>query len=119
MRIQPDEIKLQHFKKSTVGGYRTDEVSAFLDVLSDDYREIADENRRLNERVAELEKKLAEAQRADTPPLQVSESDAVVEEAQARAGRGWPAVQPGVDLGLYDGATLITIGPPRRGQIEQ
>lgn len=56
--ISCDEIKNISFRKSLFGGYKPQEVDAFLDDIQTSYEEILRENRNLSLNVQKLEKQL-------------------------------------------------------------
>lgn len=49
--LTPDVIQKKEFEQSVLGGYRRDEVDAFLDEVEADYRKLYDENKDLIEKL--------------------------------------------------------------------
>lgn len=49
--LTPDAIQSKEFEQSVLGGYRRDEVDAFLDELEEDYRKLYTENNELVEKL--------------------------------------------------------------------
>lgn len=64
MRLSPLDIKKQEFNRG-FRGFEEEEVSAFLQMLADQWDEVLEESRRLESRVAELENKLQHYQRVE------------------------------------------------------
>lgn len=53
-----DDIKYATFRKSTIGGYRTDDVDAFIDDIQDSFQDLLDQNRELEKKLEKLSKQL-------------------------------------------------------------
>ena len=49
--LKPDVIQEKEFEQSVLGGYRRDEVDAFLDEVEADYRSLYTENNELVEKL--------------------------------------------------------------------
>lgn len=64
MRLSPLDIKKQEFNRG-FRGFEEEEVSAFLQMLADQWDEVLEENRKLESRVSELENKLQHYQRVE------------------------------------------------------
>lgn len=59
MKISPIEIKQKTFERQNLGGYKREEVHAFLLLLSQEWEKIFEENREYKIRVELLEKEIA------------------------------------------------------------
>ena len=59
MRITPLDIRKQEFRK-TMRGLDGDEVYAFLTTVADEYEAVLSDNKRIRERIVELEERLQE-----------------------------------------------------------
>ncbi|MBN2070901.1 MAG: DivIVA domain-containing protein [Candidatus Krumholzibacteriota bacterium] len=59
MRITPLDIRKQEFRK-TMRGLDSDEVYAFLTTVADEYEAVLSDNKKLRERIVELEERLRE-----------------------------------------------------------
>ncbi len=53
-----DDIKYATFRKSTIGGYRTDDVDTFIDDIQDSFQDLLDQNRELEKKLEKLSKQL-------------------------------------------------------------
>ncbi|MBU8920549.1 MAG: DivIVA domain-containing protein [Bacteroidales bacterium] len=65
MRITPLDIRKQEFKK-TMRGLDSDEVYAFLNTVAEEYETVLSDNKRLRERIVELEERLKEFKSMET-----------------------------------------------------
>jgi cell division initiation protein len=59
MRITPLDIRKQEFRK-TMRGLDTDEVYAFLNTVAEEYEAVLSDNKKLRERIVDLEERLKE-----------------------------------------------------------
>jgi DivIVA domain-containing protein len=100
MKLTPLDIRKQDFEKS-LRGYDTAEVRNFLDIVATQWEEIADERRRLEDKVADLKNKLEHYERVEEAlqeALQTArdsaedkvknaerEAELIIEEAKAEA----------------------------------
>ncbi|MEO0198161.1 MAG: DivIVA domain-containing protein [candidate division WOR-3 bacterium] len=89
MRLTPLEIRRATFKVK-FRGYDQDEVLTFLEMVSNEFEKIIQENERLKERILVIEKKLAEYQELEESLkkalfLAQQSSDQVIANAQERA----------------------------------
>ncbi len=64
MKLTPLDIRKQDFSRG-FRGFEEDEVRAFLETLADQWQDVADESRRLEERIRELELKLVHYQKVE------------------------------------------------------
>jgi cell division initiation protein len=64
MKLSPLEIRKQEFKRG-FRGFDADEVEAFLNMLSSQWQDILDENRRMDDRIRDLESKLSHYERVE------------------------------------------------------
>jgi DivIVA domain-containing protein len=64
MKLTPLDIRKQEFEKS-LRGYDTSEVRNFLDIVATQWEEIADERRRLEDKVSDLKNKLEHYERVE------------------------------------------------------
>ena len=96
-----DDIKYATFRKSTIGGYRTDDVDTFIDDVQDSFQNLLDQNQALEEKLEKLSRqvegykededafkkaflkaeKLSEASVRDAK----SKANSIIEEAKAEA----------------------------------
>ncbi len=65
MRITPLDIRKQEFKK-TMRGLDSDEVYAFLTTVAEEYETVLSDNKRLRERIVEIEDRLKEFKNMET-----------------------------------------------------
>lgn len=89
MRLTPLEIRRATFKVK-FRGFDQDEVLTFLEIISNEFEKIIQENERLKERILVIEKKLAEYQDLEESLkkalfLAQQSSDQVITNAQERA----------------------------------
>ena len=85
-----DEIRNIDFVKSTFGGYRQSDVELFLDEIADDVQRLQNENRELNRKCAELQRKIEDFQGSETSLQSILMSaqklaDSIVAEAKDTA----------------------------------
>ncbi|GAB4331597.1 MAG: hypothetical protein Kow0037_08340 [Calditrichia bacterium] len=64
MKLTPLDIRKQEFKK-TLRGFDTIEVQTFLEMVAEEYEALLEENKRLNNRVIELDTKLKDYQETE------------------------------------------------------
>jgi len=65
MRVTPLDIRKQEFRK-TMRGLDADEVYAFLNTVADEYEIVLSDNKKLRERIVELEERLKEYKNIET-----------------------------------------------------
>lgn len=65
MRITPLDIRKQEFRK-TMRGLDTDEVYAFLTTVAEEYEAVLSDNKKLRERIVDLEGRLQEFKKIET-----------------------------------------------------
>jgi|SRR5690554_1009214 len=100
MKLSPEDIKRQEFKKS-VRGFDRDEVIAFLEKLADDIKNLLDENEKLKAEIENLNQKLSDyrklekniqdtlskAQESSTKTIEAARKQAnlIIQEAEIKA----------------------------------
>lgn len=57
-----DDIKYATFRKSTIGGYRTDDVDNFIDDIQDSYKDLLSQKDDMEGRISELQEQLKKYQ---------------------------------------------------------
>jgi len=65
MRVTPLDIRKQEFRK-TMRGLDADEVYAFLNTVAEEYEIVLSDNKKLRERIVELEERLKEYKKIET-----------------------------------------------------
>ena len=85
-----DEIRSVDFVKAAFGGYRQTDVEIFLDEIADDMQKLQNENKELNRKCAELQRRIEDFQGSETSLQSILMSaqklaDSIVAEAKATA----------------------------------
>ena len=64
MKLTPLDIRKQEFRKS-LRGFDPIEVQTFLDMVGEEYEQLLEDNKKLNNRIIELETKLTDFQETE------------------------------------------------------
>lgn len=85
-----EELRNVAFRKANIGGYRVEDVDAFIDRIEETFNAMAQDNRAAKQKVRDLETKLAECKSREDSIGQVllnaqRQADSVVHEAEQKA----------------------------------